>query len=145
MTLPAITQTFARQLLPLLPELVGDTAPALQTQLEPLVQAPPCPDNQAQILALLQPHPPALDWLTEKSNLVQIGAAPTATPDRGYSPLAGDRAIDSEPEIRYICPIDGCTEDYFAQSSREAAPLCEKHGVVMVREAKFGEGESRIV
>ena len=125
--------TVVRELEPKLPSLLGEKAAELQQQISPLVDKLAAGQSDgADLLQVLYTHPELADVLQQRLNLhYPIDAE-----------LLRDRSFQNAPGTpssvfagqRYICPEPGCSEEWFQRRVGQSPPLCEIHGVVMVKD-----------
>ncbi len=122
-----------------LPSLLGTEAASVKSQLALLKEDLAAGRTDGEdLLQLLLAFPAVAELLQQQ--LEQSGQNITLKiSDEAYGIFRGSSQFQqlagepttAIPGTRYICPESGCSQDWF-QIGLRTAPLCEKHGVVMV-------------
>ncbi|MEN8444176.1 MAG: hypothetical protein ABG776_04085 [Cyanobacteria bacterium J06555_13] len=130
--------TAVRELEPQLPALLGEKATEVQQQISPLIdQLAAGQSDGADVLQVLSAHPALADVLQQSLGLQQ------PIEESSFDDLLRDRSafqnLPGTPSSaiagqRYICPELNCSEDWFQRRVGQSPPLCEVHGVVMVKD-----------
>ena len=127
-----------RELESQLPSLLGEKAAEVQQQISSLIdQLASDQSDSADLLQVLSAHPELADVLQQSLGL------PQSIEESSFDELLRDRsAFQNAPGTpssaiagqRYICPEPGCSEEWFQRVAGQSPPLCEVHGVVMVKD-----------
>ncbi|MEO0885203.1 MAG: hypothetical protein AAFY54_04625 [Cyanobacteria bacterium J06648_10] len=123
-----------RELQPQFSALLGEEAAEVQNQISPLIeQLASGQSDGAGLLKVLCAYPALKEELLQRLEL-QIDEYSRDT--RG-SKGAYQKPPGTPPSAiagkRYICPVPDCPEEWFRMRVGQSPPLCEEHGVVMVK------------
>jgi len=116
----------ARDIVPVLPELVGpDAAPDLTRRLESALHGRD-EDLVIEVGELLRPHPATREWMRHR--LTEDASARGDTV-RSFQTLPGHTPAPAGD--RFECPV--CGSPWFRPSVGDTVPACPEHHVARVR------------
>ena len=129
-----------RELVPQLPDLLGEKAFAVQHQIEPLMkQLAAGKSNGTDVLEVLWAYPAVAEKLQQKLDLQKLddeSSLENTLRSRSFQNLPGVPS-SAIPGQRYICPVPDCPEAWFRRGN-QSPKICEEHGVIMVPAADDG-------
>ncbi|HRY14318.1 MAG: hypothetical protein KDJ31_02085 [Candidatus Competibacteraceae bacterium] len=115
----------AREILPVLPKLLGEDAEAVEQSLTRLLERARSGEAvDHEIRVLLGKYPATDRWKRDRLR----GNDADGVDEKSYQPLPGQR--NTPRAVKYACPVSGCnTPPWFPIDAGDVIPSCEIHGV----------------
>ncbi|MGD1904875.1 MAG: hypothetical protein ACFB0C_02640 [Leptolyngbyaceae cyanobacterium] len=85
----------------------------------------------------IEPKPDTTTQPDDGDDFAELGGllTPKGVPATGgFQSLAGNPGVVVKGD-RFVCPVPGCSVDWYRTRVGQSPPLCEAHGLVLVPEA----------